>query len=88
MGQLEDIQIFLRVVDAGGISRAADQLNIAKSAVSRRLAQLEARLETKLIHRTTRRISLTEEGKLYYQQALNVVDSVKYEIENGSNDNK
>ena len=77
MGQLEDIQIFLRVVDAGGISRAADQLNIAKSAVSRRLAQLEARLETKLIHRTTRRISLTEEGKLYYQQALNVVDSVK-----------
>ena len=77
MGQLEDIQIFLRVVDAGGISRAADQLNIAKSAVSRRLAQLEERLETKLIHRTTRRISLTEEGKLYYQQALNVVDSVK-----------
>lgn len=77
MGQLEDIQIFLRVVDAGGISRAADQLNIAKSAVSRRLAQLEERLKTKLIHRTTRRISLTEEGKLYYQQALNVVDSVK-----------
>ncbi len=54
MGQLEDIQVFIRVVESGGIGKAADQLNLAKSAVSRRLADLEARLETKLIHRTTR----------------------------------
>ena len=77
MGQLEDIQVFIRVVEAGGISRAAEQLNIAKSAVSRRLAELESRLQTKLIHRTTRRFNLTEAGQLYYDQALGVMDSVK-----------
>ncbi|BCN93492.1 LysR family transcriptional regulator [Thiomicrorhabdus immobilis] len=81
MGQLEDIQVFLRVVESGGISRAAEQLNIAKSAVSRRLTELESRLQTKLIHRTTRRFNLTEAGKLYYERALGVVDSVK-ELDN------
>ncbi len=75
MGQLEDVQVFLRVVDAGGISRAADQLNIAKSAVSRRLSDLETRLKTKLIQRTTRRFHLTEEGRKYYQKAQEVVAS-------------
>ena len=71
--QLEDIQVFLRVVDAGGISRAADQLNIAKSAVSRRLADLESRLKVKLIQRTTRRFHLTEEGERYYNKAKDLV---------------
>jgi len=75
MGQLEDLQVFIRVVEAGGISRAADQLNIAKSAVSRRLSELEGRLNTKLIQRTTRRFHLTEEGQLYYEQAQNVLSS-------------
>lgn len=77
MGQLEDIQVFLRVVEAGGISRAAEQLNIAKSAVSRRLAELEDRLQTKLIQRTTRQFHLTDSGQRYYRQALQVVNSVK-----------
>ena len=44
MGQLEDMNMFIRVVDAGGISRAAEQLGLAKSAVSRRLVDLESRL--------------------------------------------
>lgn len=73
MGQLENIQVFLRVVESGGISRAADQLNIAKSAVSRRLADLESQLEVKLIQRTTRRFHLTEEGEKYYEKAKQVV---------------
>lgn len=81
MGQLEDIQVFLRVVDAGGISRAAEQLNIAKSAVSRRLSELESRLQTKLIQRTTRRFHLTEAGEMYYQKASSVVESAK-ELDN------
>lgn len=75
MGQLEDIKVFIRVVDAGGISKAADQLNIAKSAVSRRLSELENRLQTKLIQRTTRRFHLTEKGKDYYQKAQDVLAS-------------
>lgn len=77
MGQLEDIQVFLRVVESGGISRAAEQLNIAKSAVSRRLSDLEERLQTKLIQRTTRQFNLTDSGQNYYQQALQIIDSVE-----------
>lgn len=76
MGQLEDIQVFVRVVEAGGVGKAAEQLHLAKSAVSRRLADLEARLKTKLIHRTTRSSSLTEAGRLYYQRALGLLDAV------------
>lgn len=76
MGQLEDIQVFIRVVEAGGIGKAAEQLNLAKSAVSRRLSDLEARLETKLLNRTTRKSSLTEAGRLYYEKSLELVEAV------------
>lgn len=76
MGQLEDIQVFIRVVEAGGIGKAAEQLNIAKSAVSRRLSELEERLETKLLNRTTRKSSLTEAGRLYYEKSLHLVEAV------------
>lgn len=77
MGQLEDIEVFIRIVEAGGIGKAAEQLNLAKSAVSRRLSDLEARLGTKLIQRTTRTSSLTEAGKGYYQRALKVSEAVE-----------
>lgn len=76
MGQLEDMQMFIRVVDAGGIGRAADQLGIAKSAVSRRLGELEDRLGTQLIQRTTRRSSLTDFGRRYYEEAMKIVDHI------------
>ena len=49
MGQLEDMAMFVRVVDAGSITRAAEQLDIAKSAVSRRLKELETRVGTQLL---------------------------------------
>lgn len=76
MGQLEDMQIFVRVVDAGGIGIAAEQLGIAKSAVSRRLADLETRLGITLINRTTRTSNITEAGSLYYTRSLKVIDDV------------
>ena len=76
MGQLEDLQVFVRVVDAGGIGRAATQLGMAKSAVSRRLSELEARLGLRLINRTTRKSNLTEAGRAYYQRAGQVLDDV------------
>ena len=76
MGQLEQMQVFIRVVEAGGISKAADQLNIAKSAVSRHLSLLEDRLGTRLIERTTRQSNLTEAGQQYYQRALKLLDEV------------
>jgi DNA-binding transcriptional LysR family regulator len=68
MGQLEDMQVFVRIVEAGSITKAAGQLNLAKSAVSKRLNDLENRLGSKLISRTTRTSSLTEAGQQYYQR--------------------
>ncbi len=76
MGQLEDMTLFIRVVDAGGISRAAEQMNVAKSAVSRRLVELETRLGVRLLNRTTRSSSLTEAGKRYYDHAIKIIDDV------------
>ncbi|KDN96245.1 LysR family transcriptional regulator [Hydrogenovibrio marinus] len=75
MGQLEKIEIFIRVVEAGGIGKAAEQLNMAKSAVSRRLSELEDELGAKLIHRTTRSSNLTEAGLRFYEKALGVVSA-------------
>ncbi len=76
MGQLEDMQVFIRVVEADGIGRAAEQLGIAKSAVSRRLSELEKRLGTRLINRTTRSSSLTDAGQRFYERSMLVVDQV------------
>lgn len=83
MGQLEDMAMFIRIADAGSITKAAEQLGIAKSAVSRRLKDLETRLGSQLISRTTRRSSLTEAGEQYYQRAnsiLNEVDALNEQI--------
>lgn len=76
MGQLEDMALLVRIVDAGGIGKAADQLNMAKSAVSKRLKELENRLGTQLLSRTTRKSALTEAGSLYYQRAISIIDEV------------
>ncbi|MFT6919809.1 MAG: DNA-binding transcriptional LysR family regulator [Cognaticolwellia sp.] len=77
MGQLEDMAVFLRVVESGSITKAAEQMNIAKSAVSKRLASLEYKLGTKLINRTTRMSSLTEAGQRYYQRSKVILDEVE-----------
>ena len=76
MGQLEDMAIFVRIVEAGSITKAAEQLNIAKSAVSRRLKELETRLGSQLISRTTRQSHLTQAGEQYYQQVNNILNAV------------
>ncbi len=76
MGQLEDMAMFVRIVEAGSITKAAEQLNIAKSAVSRRLKDLENRLGNQLISRTTRQSNLTQAGEHYYQQACSILNEV------------
>ena len=77
VGQLEDMALFVRIVDAGSITKAAEQLGIAKSAVSRRLKALESRLGNQLISRTTRNSTLTETGAQYYRHASNILNEVK-----------
>jgi DNA-binding transcriptional LysR family regulator len=70
MDRFADMQMLVSVVEAGSISAAAERLNLAKSAVSRRLAELEARLGVSLIHRTTRRLNLTDSGRAYYDRCV------------------
>lgn len=77
MGQLEDMALFVRIVEAGSITKAAEQMDIAKSAVSRRLKELESQLKTQLISRTTRNSTLTEAGRQYYHQARKILSDVE-----------
>ena len=76
MGQMENMALFVRIVEAGGIGKAAAQLDIAKSAVSRRLVELEQQLDTQLLSRTTRQSHLTDAGRIYYQKALTILNDV------------
>ena len=73
MDRFGDIQAFVRVVEAGSISRAADQLNIAKSAISRRLRELEARLGVELLQRAPRAITVTDAGHAYYRRCVTIL---------------
>jgi len=63
---------FRAIVQAGSISKAATQLGLGKSVLSRQLAKLEDELGTRLIQRSTRRLTLTEIGELVYAQALDI----------------
>ncbi len=82
MNQIEDMQTFVRVVEAGSITKAAEQMDTVKSAVSRRLSELEKRLGVTLLTRTTRSQTLTDSGQSYYQQCLRIIDDVA-EVESG-----
>lgn len=73
MGRLAELEAFVRIVEAGGVGSAAERLGIAKSVVSRRLRDLENRLGVRLLQRTTRRISLTETGRAYYERCVRIL---------------
>jgi DNA-binding transcriptional LysR family regulator len=76
MDRFENMATFIRVVEAGSISGAADRLGVAKSAVSRRLKELEAHLGVELFHRTTRRMNLTDSGRSFYHQCVRILEDV------------
>ncbi len=73
MNRFEELRTFVRVVEAGNISRAAERMNIAKSAVSRRITYLEERLGVALFRRTTRQLNLTESGHSFYERAVRIL---------------
>ena len=66
MDKFLEMQTFAAVVDAGSFVRAAESLDMSKAAVSRYVADLEERLGVRLLHRTTRKLSLTEEGRAFH----------------------
>ncbi|MCK9531028.1 MAG: LysR family transcriptional regulator [Gammaproteobacteria bacterium] len=73
MDRFEALNVFAAVVDAGSFSAAAGRLNLAKSVVSRRVAELEAHLGVQLLHRTTRRLALTDAGHELHRRAVAIL---------------
>ncbi|KNC92211.1 DNA-binding transcriptional regulator YafC [Trabulsiella odontotermitis] len=72
----EEIAIFVAVVESGSFSRAAEQLDQANSAVSRAVKKLESKLGVSLLNRTTRQLSLTEEGERYFRRVQVVLQEM------------
>lgn len=82
-----EMQVFLRVVDAGSFSEAARLLRMTPSTISKLIARLEARVGVRLLERSTRRLSLTDEGRIYYergQSLLREFDEVERELSQGA----
>jgi len=73
MNRLDDISIFVRIVADGGVSAAAQRLQLSKSVVSRRLSALEQRLGVALLVRTTRSQKLTDEGQRFYERCAHTI---------------
>ncbi|GAB4058124.1 LysR family transcriptional regulator [Uliginosibacterium sediminicola] len=73
MDRFEAMQAFCKVVEQGSFAAAAERLDISTSAVSRLVAQLEAHLQARLLNRTTRRTSLTDDGRAYYERCLQLI---------------
>jgi DNA-binding transcriptional LysR family regulator len=77
MDRFLEMQTFNAVVEAGSFVKAADALDLSKAAVSRYVVEMEARLGVRLLHRTTRRLSLTEEGKVFYARSKELLGELQ-----------
>ena len=77
MDKLQAMQLFVRVVETGGMSRAADSLGIPKATATTLMQQLEAALGVKLLNRTTRRVTVTTDGAAYYPRAVAILAQVQ-----------
>ena len=73
MDRLTSLTAFVRVVDTGGFSAAGRRLNMSTTMVSNHVQSLEDRLGARLLNRTTRKVSLTEVGKAYYDRAVQIL---------------
>jgi DNA-binding transcriptional LysR family regulator len=85
--RIGEMQVFLRVVDAGSYSEAARRLLMTPSTVSKLIARMEARLGVRLFERSTRRLALTSEGHIYYDKSLALLaelDGIERDISQGA----
>ena len=76
MNELQCIRAFIRVVDVGSFAEAARQMATAKSVISKRVSQLEDHLQLELLHRSTRKLSLTDTGADYYQRCSRIISEL------------
>lgn len=76
MNRLESMSVFIAVVEAGSLSAAARQLGMPLATVSRKVAELEAHLKSRLLHRTTRQLSLTDVGASYLAACRRILEEI------------
>jgi len=84
---LNDIQVFMAVVDAGSFVAGGKAVGLSRSAAGKAVLRIEERLGTRLLNRTTRRLSLTDEGRRFYQRGLEIlalVDEAEASVAGGS----
>ncbi|MFZ1828283.1 MAG: LysR family transcriptional regulator, partial [Candidatus Competibacteraceae bacterium] len=74
MELLNDMALFVEVVKARGFRHAAEAVGMPNSTVSRRISALEKAIGLRLLHRTTRKIELTEAGQIYFERCKRIVD--------------
>ena len=68
MDKIQSMQVFVRVAELSNFTRAAESLGLPKGSVSRLVQQLETRMSARLLHRSTRRVQLTQDGQVFYQR--------------------
>lgn len=76
-GSVDDMVVFCRVVEAGSFTAAAERLSLSKGAVSKAVSRLEAGLGARLLHRTTRRQTLTEAGEAFHARASRAIEELE-----------
>lgn len=76
MDHLNAIKVFLQVVETGSFTAASERLGLSRAATSKYVSQLESHLGGRLLHRSTRHISLTESGRLYYEQCHDILQNL------------
>ena len=77
MEYLNDMALFVEVVKAKGFRGAGEVLGIPNSTISRRIAALEKAIGLRLLHRTTRKIELTEAGQIYFERCKRIIDEAR-----------
>ena len=77
MNAISDIAVFVQVVDSGSFTAAAERLELSKSVVSKYVSRLEDHLGARLLNRTTRRLSLTEVGRIFYERSRKSLDDIQ-----------
>ena len=77
MDMLGSLRAFVRITEAGSFSAVAREANASQSAVTRQIAQLEQHFGVRLFHRTTRRLSLTDDGQALLSHARHLIDSTE-----------
>ena len=77
MDRFEAMRIFAKVVETGSFTKAAQTLHISRTRATHLVQQLEARLQVSLLNRTTRKVSVTSAGALYFERVVRVFDEIR-----------